>query len=119
MKARDLPVGHLPLEGDLIEPVAMQGQGEAKGVDTVFPSGIDCGHEFSASDWRVDRRDAPAAIPLSWLDRDNGPKATGEINAALAYYKAFTRHGPLGVPESAAQQGHLRRRGVHRRAGRE
>ena len=63
------------MEGDLIEPATMQEQWDgAKDVDIIFPSGIDCGHEFSASDQRVDRRGGPAVIPHGWLDPEKRPE---------------------------------------------
>merc|ERR1711871_753859 len=68
---------------------------KSKGVELILPSDIVVADKFDANTQIV----MADAIPDGWLGLDNGPKATKEIQDAIADCGTVIWNGPMGVFE--------------------
>ena len=66
-------------------------------VQMILPTDVVIADKFAAD--AASKVVAAEAIPAGWLGVDNGPKATAEIQAALADCKTVVWNGPMGVFE--------------------
>ena len=98
LKARGLEVGDSLVEDDQLELAAKtEALAKAKGVQMILPTDVVIADKFAAD--ATSKVVAAEAIPAGWLGVDNGPKATAEIQAALADCKTVVWNGPMGVFE--------------------
>ena len=98
LKARGLEVGDSLVEDDQLELAAKtEALAKAKGVQMILPTDVVIADKFAAD--AASKVVAAEAIPAGWLGVDNGPKATAEIQAALADCKTVVWNGPMGVFE--------------------
>ena len=98
LKARGLETGSSLVEEDQLELASkLEKIAAEKGIQFILPSDVVVADKFAAD--AATKVVAAEAIPAGWLGVDNGPKATAEIQAALADCKTVVWNGPMGVFE--------------------
>jgi len=101
LKARGLEVGSSLVETDQLElATKLEKIAKEKGVELILPSDVVVADKFAAD--ANTQIVSSSEIPDGWMGLDNGPKATKEIQAALADCKTVIWNGPMGVFEIPA-----------------